>query len=112
MCGIAGLLVRGGAGREQLRGAAEVMSATLAHRGPDDGGTFVDETAGLAFGFRRLAILDLTAAGHQPMMSSHGRYVGMLNGEVYNFAALRREIEQADGALAWRGHSDTEVVLA
>lgn len=112
MCGIAGVLVRGGAAREELRSGAEVMSASLVHRGPDDAGTFVDETAGLAFGFRRLAILDLTEAGHQPMTSPGGRYVGMLNGEVYNAIRLREELAQTDWPHSWRGRSDTEVALA
>lgn len=83
------------------------MCDTLVHRGPDDAGEWIDADAGVAFGFRRLSILDLSPAGHQPMLSRSGRYVAMLNGEIYNFEALRGEL---DGP--WAGHSDTEVMLA
>ncbi len=86
------------------------MSDTLAHRGPDDRGAWVDPEAGIALGHRRLSIIDLSALGHQPMLSSDGRYVISYNGEIYNFAALRAELE----ALGHRFHggSDTEVILA
>jgi asparagine synthase (glutamine-hydrolysing) len=86
------------------------MSDTLLHRGPDDEGSFVDADAGLALGFRRLAIIDLTPEGHQPMTSADGRYVLIFNGEIYNFQELRRELEAV--GYGWRGHSDTEVMLA
>ncbi len=82
------------------------------HRGPDDSGELIDASAGLVLSFRRLAILDLTEAGHQPMESASGRYAMIYNGEVYNFAAVRTELEQIGAAPAWRGHSDTEVMLA
>jgi asparagine synthase (glutamine-hydrolysing) len=84
------------------------MGDALAHRGPDDSGTFRDDTAGLSLVFRRLAILDLSASGHQPMTSASGRYVIIFNGEVYNFEEIRAEL----GSCQWRGHSDTEVMLA
>ena len=87
------------------------MRDRLVHRGPDDCGTWLDPTDGIAFGFRRLSIIDLTPAGHQPMVSADGRHVLMMNGEIYNIAELRAEIEAARGAHAWRGHSDTEVLL-
>ena len=87
------------------------MSFTLQHRGPDDEGDWVDPTCGVAFGFRRLAILDLTENGHQPMTSAGGRYTLMLNGEIYNFRELRSELLAYDPALRFRGHSDTEVLL-
>lgn len=86
------------------------MSDTLLHRGPDDEGSFVDEAAGLALGFRRLSIIDLSPEGHQPMTSKDGRYVLVFNGEIYNFIELRRELEALGHH--WRGHSDTEVMLA
>lgn len=85
------------------------MAGQLTHRGPDDSGFWVDAGAGIALGFRRLAILDLTPAGHQPMTSSDGRYVMVFNGEVYNFADMRTELEPLGHA--FRGHSDTEVML-
>ena len=86
------------------------MSQTLTHRGPDDGGTWVDEAAGVALGQRRLSILDLSESGHQPMISADERFVLVFNGEVYNHADLRRDLEQH--AYPYRGHSDTEVLLA
>jgi asparagine synthase (glutamine-hydrolysing) len=86
------------------------MADTLEHRGPDDAGSWVDAGAGLALGFRRLSILDLSPLGHQPMTSESGRLVVAFNGEVYNFRELRRELEGLGHR--FRGHSDTEVLLA
>jgi len=83
------------------------MCAALEHRGPDDAGEWIDAETGVAVGFRRLAIIDLSPAGHQPMASPSGRYVVTLNGEIYNFQDLRRELD-----FEWRGHSDTEVMAA
>jgi asparagine synthase (glutamine-hydrolysing) len=109
MCGIAGSLdARAQDPADALRHAARLMADTLQHRGPDDSGTWVDETAGLALGFRRLAILDLTQAGAQPMTSVSGRYVLVFNGEIYNHRQLRAELPD----VGFRGHSDTEVMLA
>ena len=85
------------------------MSDTLLHRGPDDEGSFVDASAGLALGFRRLSIIDLSPEGHQPMTSTDGRYVLIFNGEIYNFRELRRELEAL--GQGFRGHSDTAVML-
>lgn len=110
MCGLTGLWRVGGGPTDDLAAVARCMAGTLVHRGPDDGGVWVDPDAGVAFGFRRLAILDLSPAGHQPMCSTGGRLVGLFNGEVYNFRELRAELE-AQGA-QFRGSSDTEVVLA
>ncbi len=87
------------------------MAQRIAHRGPDDSGVWVDADAGLALAFRRLSILDLSPAGHQPMVSASGRYVIVFNGEIYNHLHLRGELEGEDGG-AWRGHSDTETLLA
>ena len=112
MCGISGAYLRRATSGDELRAAAEAMSGCIAHRGPDDSGAFVDPGPGLLFGFRRLAIIDLTDAGHQPMESASGRYVLIFNGEAYNFAAVRAELESIGAAPEWRGHSDTEVLLA
>ena len=87
------------------------MRDRLTHRGPDDHGTWTDSCHGVAFGFRRLSIIDLSPAGHQPMVSADERYVVMMNGEIYNFAELRAEIDAARGGHPWRGHSDTEVLV-
>ena len=110
MCGIAGFIGLRPAGESQR--VARTMAACLRHRGPDAAGTWADETAGVAFGFRRLAVIDVSEAGHQPMSSPDGRFVLMLNGEIYNHAELRRALERDGGARAWSGHSDTEILLA
>ncbi len=88
------------------------MCDAIAHRGPDDSGEWIDPTYGVAIGFRRLAIIDVSPAGHQPMVSVSGRYVATFNGEIYNFEDLRRELREAGLAPPFRGHSDTEVMLA
>jgi asparagine synthase (glutamine-hydrolysing) len=85
------------------------MADALTHRGPDDAGVWVDGEAGIGLGHRRLSILDLSPAGHQPMVSAGGRYVVAFNGEIYNHLGLRRELEMSAD---WRGHSDTETLLA
>ena len=122
MCGIAGFFGRGG--HEDMHPLAERMAASLRHRGPDDAGVWADAEAGIALAHRRLAILDLSSAGHQPMASPSGRYVVAFNGEIYNHAELRRELAGVTasavssnaggngGSLRWRGHSDTETLLA
>ena len=110
MCGFAGILTTAGLNRDELLNTALRMSGPIAHRGPDDSGVWADETAGIAFGFRRLAIVDLSPGGHQPMRSPSGRFVVAFNGEIYNFTDLRLELE-AHG-YRFRGQSDTEVVLA
>jgi len=86
------------------------MTTALAHRGPDADGLWEGAQGRVVFGHRRLSILDLTPAGRQPMVAADGRSAICFNGEVYNFAALRRDLESA-GAIAWRGHSDTEVMV-
>jgi asparagine synthase (glutamine-hydrolysing) len=108
MCGFVGFLDRAGfSDGEALLGR---MADTIVHRGPDSDGYWVDAEAGIALAHRRLAIIDLSAAGHQPMASHDGRYVLSYNGEIYNHLDLRRELE-ARGAIEWRGHSDTETLL-
>ena len=112
MCGIAGAYERRAAGRDTLLRTGDGMSSCMIHRGPDDEGHFVDEQSGLVLAFRRLAIIDLSSAGHQPMESPTGRYVLIFNGEAYNFESVRKELETIGAAPEWRGHSDTEVLLA
>jgi asparagine synthase (glutamine-hydrolysing) len=87
------------------------MANTLHHRGPDDGGSWADDKSGIAFGFRRLSIVDLSPAGHQPMDSHSERYVLVFNGEIYNAPVLREELRRRN-TITFRGHSDTEVMLA
>jgi len=89
------------------------MISALRHRGPDDAGVWLDTDAGIALGHSRLAILDLSENGHQPMVSVSGRHVIVFNGEIYNHVALRRQLQDAKSQpLNWRGHSDTETLLA
>jgi asparagine synthase (glutamine-hydrolysing) len=95
---------------ERLHEVTERMSGAIAHRGPDDSGVWVDAEAGIALGFRRLSIVDLSPLGHQPMQSASRRFTMIFNGEVYNHRALRHELERF--GRRYRGHSDTEVILA
>src|SRR5215217_6467302 len=109
MCGIAGIF--GDKARDPA--VLRAMIGSLTHRGPDDEGCWVDPEAGVALGHRRLAIVDLSPAGHQPMLSADGRYVLDFNGEIYNFGELRSMLE-AQGRVppgGWSGHSDTEIFL-
>lgn len=109
MCGIAGIWDPSVAADES-RARVASMADAIRHRGPDDEGVWLDEAAGLGFGQRRLSIIDLSPAGHQPMTSASGRYVVTYNGEIYNFRRLRRELSGLGHRFA--GHSDTEVLLA
>src|SRR5688572_24124102 len=109
MCGVAGFWQRTGSLEESLLAR---MTSPLEHRGPDDHGSYFDASAGVALGHRRLSIVDLSPQGRQPMSSASLRYVISYNGEIYNFGALRRELTRMGKAPAWRGHSDTEVMLA
>ena len=110
MCGIAGFSDPSGC-IENQRSVLLRQAAVLRHRGPDDDGIWFDAHSGVGFAHRRLAVIDLTQEGRQPMMSSSGRFVMVYNGEVYNHAAIRREIEKYGQVTGWRGQSDTETVL-
>jgi asparagine synthase (glutamine-hydrolysing) len=88
------------------------MNETIVHRGPDDEGVWFDASVGLSLGHRRLAILDTSPAGHQPMASGDGRMMIAFNGEIYNHLDLRRELEGEGRSAQWVGHSDTETLLA
>lgn len=128
MCGLAGFLQANGLGSGQAYALATQMGARIAHRGPDDGGVWCDADSGIGLSHRRLSILDLSPAGHQPMVSVSGRYIIAFNGEIYNHLELRRELEKGPltlavsfedgdiggtrGETSWRGHSDTETLLA
>jgi len=109
MCGIAGFI---DVSRQLAhpRPVLEAMHQCIAYRGPDDSGTWFDPGTGVGFAHRRLAIVDLSPEGHQPMVSESGRYRIIFNGEVYNFSELREELEPLGHR--FRGHSDTEVMLA
>lgn len=108
MCGFAGFV-----GKTPFPGAEAVlekMGSAIAHRGPDAAGIWLDGNLSVGLTHRRLSIMDLSELGAQPMASESGRYVIAFNGEIYNFRQLSKELE-ADGA-QFRGHSDTEVMLA
>ncbi len=109
MCGIAGF-VSGGRNRGELTSICKLMVEQIRHRGPDASGVWCAPSHRVALGHARLSILDLSTNGNQPMHSVSERYVMVFNGEVYNFAALRAELEQE--GFSFRGHSDTEVMLA
>jgi len=111
MCGLIGFFESSRkAGQGHLEQSVSAMCDRLRHRGPDDAGVWADEESGLALGHRRLSILDLSAAGHQPMHSACRRFVIVFNGEIYNFQGLRAELETL--GQTFRGHSDTEMMLA
>lgn len=129
MCGFTGLLDRKGAlNTEEVRPILETMNRHILNRGPDDDGVWIDADQGVALAHRRLSILDLSPAGHQPMISQSQRYILVFNGEIYNHLEIRRDIEKYSSAYIhpmadqpmipvpqagarWRGHSDTETLL-
>jgi len=109
MCGIAGFLCGGSLlSNEVMLEHATQMARQISYRGPDDHGSWADASSAIAMSHRRLSILDLSPAGHQPMHSISGRYIIVFNGEIYNHLDLRKELRNSN----WRGHSDTETFLA
>ena len=113
MCGIAGFLdSRARTSPAELRDVARRMGLSLRHRGPDSGGVWVDERSGIALAHRRLAIIDVSEAGSQPMVSADGRLVISFNGEIYNHLSIRRALKECAREPKWRGTSDTETMLA
>jgi asparagine synthase (glutamine-hydrolysing) len=108
MCGLAGFLIKG-RGPGDPSAILQAMGRAIRHRGPDDGDQWFDPEAGIGFSHRRLAIVDLSAAGHQPMASYSGRYVTVFNGEIYNHMEIRARLSSR--AIPWRGHSDTQTLL-
>lgn len=111
MCGFTGFWgFNANLSQEKLQSLARQMAFEIQERGPDDKGEWADAHQGLAFGYRRLAILDLSSAGHQPMESACGRYVIVYNGEIYNYQDIQRQL-LAERSLVFKGTSDTEVLL-
>jgi asparagine synthase (glutamine-hydrolysing) len=114
MCGLAGFWDTGvnEQSADELNRTVVIMASTLASRGPDASGSWADPDSGIALGHRRLAILDSSAAGHQPMRTPSGRFTISFNGEIYNHLAVRAELGEAGFRPRWRSHSDTETLLA
>ena len=113
MCGLAGFVQRGGFPSPEGERIASKMADMIAHRGPDDAGVWTDGHAGVALASRRLAVIDLSSAGHQPMCSHSGRYVIAFNGEIYNHQEIRHRLDVRTGSpVRWVGNSDTESLLA
>ncbi|MBW3226013.1 asparagine synthase (glutamine-hydrolyzing) [Marinobacter adhaerens] len=111
MCGFGGFWAIAGETRD-FDNTLRKMAKSIIHRGPDDSGDWHDARTGIGLAHTRLSIVDLSAAGHQPMHSACDRYVIAFNGEIYNHVALRQQLEEAHGVSQWRGHSDTETLLA
>jgi len=113
MCGLAGFVTfRPFDDAEKKLSRLHTVTRSITHRGPDAEGYWLDEAEGVALGHRRLSILDLSPSGAQPMKSACGRYVLVFNGEIYNHQALRRALMEGAPNLEWKGHSDTETLLA
>src|SRR5260370_20450329 len=112
MCCLAGFVEKRSGKQPEMEALAGRMADALQHRGPDDKGVWADAEAGVALGHRRLSILDLSPAGHQPMFSSSGRFVIVYYGEIYNCQQLRQEVQSARPEMKIRGHSDTDGNLA
>lgn len=113
MCGIAGFLSKNPSlNEDNIKFIINEMCKKISTRGPDAYGDWSDPKFGIAFGHRRLSIVDLTDAGAQPMQSNSGRWILTFNGEIYNHLKLRDELEKSSMAPVWRGHSDTETLLA
>jgi asparagine synthase (glutamine-hydrolysing) len=110
MCGFAGFFSNRTLLRDNFKDVLTKVGQTIRHRGPDDSGVWLDKSAGIGLVHRRLSIQDISPLGAQPMVSSSGRYIMVFNGEVYNFKTLRVELEKK--GFAFRGHSDTETILA
>ena len=109
MCGITGIF--GNLREENLSKAVSEMTKTLSHRGPDDKGIWIDAANKIALGHRRLSIIDLSSAGHQPMASPCGRFNVIFNGEIYNHLKLRKLLNSQNNTHHWSGHSDTETLV-
>lgn len=112
MCGIVGFFQQGGVIPEIAKATAYRMADAIEYRGPDDVGVWLESNVGIALAHRRLAVIDLSPAGHQPMLSHSKRYALIFNGEIYNHLQIRGEIEsRSPASIPWRGNSDTETLL-
>jgi len=112
MCGIVGFFKeKQGFSADEVQSCLQKMTDAISHRGPDSAGRWYDINDQIALGHRRLAILDLSESGHQPMLSDDDRYVIAFNGEIYNHLEIRQEIENSTQNVIWKGHSDTETLL-
>tara|TARA_B100000575_G_scaffold291984_1_gene299249 strand:+ start:48029 stop:49957 length:1929 start_codon:yes stop_codon:yes gene_type:complete len=107
MCGLTGFCSKKDLSEQFFQNTLSAMNSALSHRGPDGRGIWFDETAGVGFAHRRLSILDLSANGHQPMLSKNGKYVIIFNGEIYNHQELRKDLK----SVYWAGTSDTETLI-
>jgi asparagine synthase (glutamine-hydrolysing) len=108
MCGISGFYSKSPFQSNEI---LKKMNLAIYHRGPDDTGIWQDDNAGIFFGHQRLSIIDLSKAGHQPMISNSGRFILTYNGEIYNHLKIRKELEKNNSNIIWRGNSDTETIL-
>jgi asparagine synthase (glutamine-hydrolysing) len=108
MCGISGFYSKSSFKSNEI---IKKMNLAIHHRGPDDTGIWQDDNAGIFFGHQRLSIIDLSKAGHQPMISNSGRFILTYNGEIYNHLKIRKELEKINSNIIWRGNSDTETIL-
>ena len=112
MCGITGFITAGNEFTSvEMERILIAMSDAIVHRGPDHGGSWSNVESGVWLGHKRLAIVDLSPSGHQPMQSPSGRYMIVFNGEIYNHLLLRQMLKTAGQSPSWRGHSDTETLL-
>jgi asparagine synthase (glutamine-hydrolysing) len=112
MCGFTGFIGGKNKDRKFLEFTVQKMANTIRHRGPDDSGIWVDSKLGVCLAHRRLSVIDLSSAGHQPMLSKNGRFVMVFNGEVYNHETIRLELKKSGFSCKWRGHSDSETILS
>jgi|SaaInlStandDraft_6_1057023.scaffolds.fasta_scaffold17679_2 asparagine synthase (glutamine-hydrolysing) len=112
MCGFTGFIGGKNKDRKFLEFTVQKMANTIRHRGPDDSGIWVDSKLGVCLAHRRLSVIDLSSAGHQPMLSKSGRFVMVFNGEVYNHETIRLELKKSGFSCKWRGHSDSETILS
>jgi len=111
MCGIAGLCVDPSSSLHTLSETAALMASRISHRGPDSSGSFVSHQLHASLAHQRLAVVELSTAGHQPMRSPNGRYYIAFNGEIYNHMQLRKDLSNLGHSVSWQGHSDTETLL-